>query len=159
MCEKLMKERLSVVFCIHEMGESNAIPLSLKSRAIILTCTSYSSWWHQESNKQSPMILKNLVIHNSNHFGIIFFIQCSTWENTYRPKDVDILITGHQVGVLGCASGCLQFVSCQHPYLSKQQQRYTLLTVTLMLHVNIKCTHNSYLLHCVFCEHKHHCTL
>lgn len=40
-----------------------------------------------------------------------------TWTCTYRPENVRVLRSRHQVRTLGDARGRLQFIARQHPYL------------------------------------------
>lgn len=44
----------------------------------------------------------------------------------YQPKNVDVLVSGHQMCILGCACGCLQLVPRQHPNLKLQRGRDSL---------------------------------
>ena len=41
----------------------------------------------------------------------------------YQPKNVDVLVSGHQMCVLRGARGCLQLVPRQHPDLQLQQEK------------------------------------
>lgn len=40
----------------------------------------------------------------------------------YQPKNVDVLVSGHQMCILRSACSCLQLVPCQHPNLQSQQK-------------------------------------
>ena len=47
------------------------------------------------------------------------------WTYTYRPENVRVLRSRHQVRTLGDARGRLQFITRQHPYLGKSFSWWT----------------------------------
>lgn len=42
-----------------------------------------------------------------------------TYKTVYRSEDMNVLVSGDQMGALGDARSCLKLVSCQHPDLSR----------------------------------------